>query len=108
MSARYFAKIDPAGKLLSVTMHNGPVANGNGLSPISEVEYRAVMAGKIVHAVVNDRFSIEERVPSYAELRRAAYPSTGDQLGALMAGGKELQDMKAAVQAVKTKYPKPS
>jgi len=44
--------------------------------------------------------------PTYSAMRRTAYPSVGDQLGALIKGGEELIAMQAIVQAVKDKYPK--
>lgn len=43
----------------------------------------------------------------YAELRRKAYPSIQDQLDALWKGGKDAEDMRQKVQAVKDKFPKP-
>ncbi len=44
---------------------------------------------------------------SYAEKRRQEYPPIGDQLDALWKGGAQAEEMKAKVQAVKTKFPKP-
>jgi hypothetical protein len=48
-------------------------------------------------------------VPDYYALRRAAYPSIGDQLDALWRGSEsqEYADMLAKINAVKTLYPKP-
>lgn len=43
---------------------------------------------------------------TYAEKRRAEYPAIGDQLDALWKGGDAADQMLAAVQAVKSKYPK--
>jgi hypothetical protein len=43
---------------------------------------------------------------TYAEKRSAEYPLIGDQLDALWKGGDAAAQMLAAVQAVKTKYPK--
>ncbi len=60
-----------------------------------------IVAGKRVE------FKHVERVFSYAELRARAYPSIGDQLDALWKGGAEAEAMRAKVQAVKIKYPKP-
>lgn len=42
----------------------------------------------------------------YVALRVAEYPSAGDQLGAILKGGAELEAIQAKVQAVKDKYPK--
>lgn len=43
---------------------------------------------------------------AYKEKRQVEYPPIGDQLDALWTGGKAAQDMKATIDAVKTKYPK--
>lgn len=43
----------------------------------------------------------------YQELRKAAYPDIRDQLDALWKGGKDAEDMRQRVQAVKTRFPKP-
>ena len=48
----------------------------------------------------------EPYVPTYADLRREAYPDVGDQLDALWKGGAEAEAMKEKIMAVKTKYPK--
>lgn len=44
---------------------------------------------------------------NYAEKRRAEYPPITDQLDALFKGGQAAADMKAAIESVKAKYPKP-
>ena len=44
----------------------------------------------------------------YARKRAAEYPPIGDQLDALWKGGDAAAEMLTKVQAVKTKYPKPS
>ena len=44
--------------------------------------------------------------PNYAQLRAAEYPSFADQFDLLYHGGYDA--WKAAIQAVKDKYPKPS
>ena len=45
---------------------------------------------------------------AYIENRKREYPLIGDQLDALWKGGDAAAEMLAKVQAVKTKYPKPS
>lgn len=45
---------------------------------------------------------------AYKERRAKEYPSVGDQLDALWKGGKEADDMRVRIQAVKDKYPKPA
>lgn len=45
--------------------------------------------------------------PTYADLRRAEYPPLGDQLDALWKGGADAAAMKAIIDGVKAKYPKP-
>lgn len=44
---------------------------------------------------------------AYAEKRRLEYPPISDQLDALWKGGAEAEAMKARIDAVKLKYPKP-
>lgn len=44
---------------------------------------------------------------SYSENRLKEYPSIGDQLDALWKGGQAVADMKAKIDAVKSKFPKP-
>jgi len=43
---------------------------------------------------------------TYAELRAKNYPAIGDQLDALWKGGTALEEMRAAILAIKEKYPK--
>ena len=45
---------------------------------------------------------------AYIEKRQREYPLIGDQLDALWKGGDAAAEMLVKVQAVKTKYPKPS
>lgn len=45
--------------------------------------------------------------PTYADLRRAEYPPIGDQLDALWKGGADAAAMKAIIDGIKAKYPKP-
>lgn len=47
------------------------------------------------------------RVPDYREQRAAAYPSLVDQIEAIMKGDAALEDMRARVQAVRDRFPKP-
>ena len=45
---------------------------------------------------------------AYIAKRQSEYPPIGDQLDALWKGGDAAAEMLVKVQAVKTKYPKPS
>ena len=45
---------------------------------------------------------------TYITKRQSEYPPIGDQLDALWKGGDAAAEMLTKVQAVKTKYPKPS
>ena len=45
---------------------------------------------------------------AYARKRQKEYPSIGDQLDALWKGGSASDDMLEKIQAIKTKYPKPT
>lgn len=47
------------------------------------------------------------RSDDYYYLRKAEYPSIGDQLDSLFAAGAFSDDMAAKLQAIKDKYPKP-
>lgn len=42
----------------------------------------------------------------YAERRRQEYPPLEDQLDAIFKGGKDFEEMKARIVAVKDKFPK--
>lgn len=63
-------------------------------TPITDAEADAIRAQQAQAAM------------TYADKRRAEYPSIGDQLDALWKGGDAAAEMLAAVQAVKAKYPK--
>ena len=45
---------------------------------------------------------------AYARKRQQEYPSMGDQLDALWKGGADAESMLQKIQAIKTKYPKPT
>ena len=49
-----------------------------------------------------------ENAVKYRELRAKAYPPMGDQLDALWKGGQDMAAMKAAIDKVKSDYPKPA
>lgn len=49
---------------------------------------------------------VELELEEYKEKRKAEYPDIGDQLDALWKGGNDAEDMKALIDAVKSKYPK--
>ena len=53
-----------------------------------------------------DKAAQEYNALSYAEKRRAEYPSIGDQLDALWKGGEAAAAMLEKVIAVKAKFPK--
>jgi hypothetical protein len=44
---------------------------------------------------------------AYAEKRRSEYPALSDQLDAIWKGGSDLEAMRAKIEEVKAKYPKP-
>jgi hypothetical protein len=50
----------------------------------------------------------EWEAQAYARKRQQEYPSMGDQLDALWKGGAAADAMLEKIQAVKTKYPKPT
>ena len=61
-------------------------------------------------AIIEEKLSIQREeilnTLPYDKKRSLEYPSIGDQLDALWKGGSAAEEMKAAVQAVKNKYPK--
>ena len=60
--------------------------------------------------VIYDETAVQAYIDAhtYISKRQAEYPFIGDQLDALWKGGDAAAEMLAKVQAVKTKYPKPS
>ena len=56
---------------------------------------------------MNDPLENIEPLLKYQAQRRPEYPSLADQLDALWKGGVAVEEMKAKVEAVKAKYPKP-
>jgi hypothetical protein len=107
------SKIGGSNMLAKVVVHNGKIINlgdwdymivkdndGNDVinnpmpegAEIQEIEISYTADGRIVMA--ND----------YRELRKAEYPSIGDQLDAIWKGGTALEEMKVMVMAVKEKY----
>jgi len=56
---------------------------------------------------MNDPLENIDPLLKYQLQRKPEYPSIGDQLDALWKGGQDAEDMKAKINAVKTKYPKP-
>ena len=80
---------------------------------VTDAEYQELLAGQTQGKVIvaNDAGNPclldppEPPEPSYAQLRAAEYPSYADQFDLLYHGG--IDAWKAAIQAVKIKYPKP-
>lgn len=56
---------------------------------------------------MENRFENIDESVRYRYQREPEYPSIGDQLDALWKGGEAADKMKAKIQAVKEKYPKP-
>jgi len=56
---------------------------------------------------MNDPLENIEPLLKYQFQRRPEYPCIEDQLDALWKGGQDAEDMKAKINAVKAKYPKP-
>jgi hypothetical protein len=59
----------------------------------------------LVNAEIS-RMQAEEEANAYKLKRSAEYPSIGDQLDALFHAGVFPEDMAAAIQVIKDKYPK--
>lgn len=71
---------------------NNPIPDG---AIEEDVEYTLDARGRI------------RKVDDYHHLRKAEYPSIGDQLDALFAAGLYPAEMAAKIQEIKDKYPKP-
>jgi hypothetical protein len=56
---------------------------------------------------MNDPLENFDPLLKYQFQRKPEYPSLADQLDAIWKGGKHFDAMKAKIDAVKTKYPKP-
>lgn len=65
--------------------------------------------GETVTVHMDKNEIVKPDYPDYFALRRAEYPSIGDQLGAIAKGldSTEYLDIQAKIAAVKAKYPKP-
>jgi hypothetical protein len=57
-----------------------------------------------IEAAKKDDYEANEK---YKDIRKAEYPPIGDQLDALWKGGQAAADMKAIIDGVKAKHPKP-
>lgn len=66
------------------------------------------MTGETKTVAIDKSEIVRPEIPDYYAKRRAEYPSLGDQLDAMWKGGQDSAGMVAKIQAVKTKYPKPS
>jgi hypothetical protein len=71
-------------------------------TPITQSEFDAINEAKF--APIRERFI---QTLSYAEKRALEYPPLSEQMDAFWKGGAEAEAMKAKINAVKIKYPKP-
>jgi hypothetical protein len=72
---------------------------------ITDERYQELLAGMAEGKVILSKAGHPEfYVPTYSELRAAAYPPIVDQLDTIFHGG--LDAWKAEIQAVKTQFPK--
>jgi hypothetical protein len=67
------------------------------------------MTGENITVDIQKDEIVKPDSPDYYALRRAEYPSIGDQLGAIAKGldSAEYLEIQAKIAAVKSKYPKP-
>jgi hypothetical protein len=72
--------------------------------PLTEAELAVFAQEK----AIQDAKNIELAKTQYQRDRAKEYPPIGDQLDALWKGGEASTTMLAQVQAVKSKYPKPT
>lgn len=66
------------------------------------------ITGQVTTVPMDKSEIVRPTIPDYFAKRRAEYPPIGDQLDAMWKGGQESAAMNGKIQAVKTKYPKPS
>jgi hypothetical protein len=71
-------------------------------TPVSQEQADALVSANL-ESMTQEIFS---RL-TYAQKRQLEYPSIGDQLDAIWKGGTDADTMKALIQQVKDKYPKP-
>lgn len=87
---------------------NGAKLAVHDLSDEQEAAYALLPADRAGTTFDGKTFTaVPAPAPSYADQRRAEYPVIGDQLDAIWKGGADADAMRASVQAVKKKYPKP-
>lgn len=81
-------------------VYNDPIEAFDSDGQPVEIDFKAVEVELVALeiAVSNE---------AYRARRAAEYPSVGDQLDALWKGGDEAAEMKAKIDAVKSKHPKP-
>lgn len=82
-------------------------AQWTALDPKTRTETDPI-TGETTTTAIDKSEVVRPEIPDYYAKRRAEYPSLGDQLDAQWKGGEEAADMFDQIQAVKTKYPKPS
>ena len=78
----------------------------NALHWLDDAQYEHLLPAGSVQITDDEAESLRPKPPepTYADKRRAAYPSFADQFDLLYHGG--MDAWKAAIQAVKDKYPK--
>jgi hypothetical protein len=69
---------------------------------ITQAEFDRINEARF--APIRERFV---QTLSYAEKRALEYPPIGDQMDAFWKGGSEAEAMKAKINAIKAKYPRP-
>jgi len=88
---KYFIQYGKNGNVIQKMSYNGP---GNGPADFTECTLETFQNASMV------------KKETYADKRRAEYPSIGDQLDALWKGGMEKIAMQRKILAIKSKYPK--
>lgn len=66
------------------------------------------MTGEKTTVPIDKSEIVRPEIPDYFAKRRSEYPAIGDQLDAVWKGGQDAAAINVKIQAVKTKYPKPS
>lgn len=115
------ASVEPAEIVPAITRPEIKIG-GKVVHPAVNIPAKVLRPERVIPELVRNEIPegvvIEERevietdrgvflVEDYVNLRRSEYPTIGDQLDALWAGGDEVEVMRARIEAVKNKYPKP-
>jgi hypothetical protein len=102
---QYITEITP--RIQAEIDHKESIWQSMGANPTRSVVDETT--GQMIQQPINHDEIVKPDIPDYYALRRAAYPSVADQLGAYWkgTGNPEYETMSQKIQSVKQQYPKP-